>query len=216
MLGHPESYFREPDELRWADRFGLPTSRGRVVDYRAFARQARTAGATLNGVFSARVMWGTLEPMLGRLEHQGGVSDVEVLEKTFGPLVFVHLRREGFLEQAVSWCRAEQTGYWQQGDIASARAQLDLNRLKVLLSEIRDHNKAWRTWFKAQAIEPLAVTYEEVVGDPQAAVTAIARHMCVDVPPTWRPQSPHRKQADEINVEHVAELGRAIEADDHV
>lgn len=58
VLGRPESYFREPDEVMWAERFGLPTDGRRVRDYFAFAQAARAAGTTANGVFAARIMWG--------------------------------------------------------------------------------------------------------------------------------------------------------------
>ncbi len=59
VLGHPQSYFREPDEAAWAQRFGLPTQGRRVLDYTAFAQAVRAAGTTENGVFAARVMWGS-------------------------------------------------------------------------------------------------------------------------------------------------------------
>lgn len=38
VLGHPESYFREPDEAVWARRFGLETDGSRVHDYNAFVQ----------------------------------------------------------------------------------------------------------------------------------------------------------------------------------
>lgn len=70
VLGRPESYFREPDEVAWATRFGLATEGGRVRDYRAFANAARNAGTSNNGVFGVRIMWGSLERMM---EGLGGV-----------------------------------------------------------------------------------------------------------------------------------------------
>lgn len=38
-------------------------------------------------------------------------TDLDVLTAAFGPLRLVHLHREDAIEQAVSWARAEQTGY---------------------------------------------------------------------------------------------------------
>ena len=213
VLGHPESYFREPDEAMWAERFGLAVSGGRVLDYRAFAASARATGSTRNGVFAARIMWGSLERLLLGLDHPSALSGLAVMEETFGPLAFVHLRREGQLEQAVSWCRAEHTGYWQHGDIASKPVQLDLDGLKGCLSEIQAHNAAWQDWFQAQAIEPLVVTYEEAVSEPRTAVADIARHLSVELPAAWRPRSTHRKQADGVNAAHVAALREALEAE---
>ena len=56
VLGRPESYFREPDEVAWAEMFGLATEGGRVRNYRAFVNAARSAGTSNNGVFGARIM----------------------------------------------------------------------------------------------------------------------------------------------------------------
>jgi trehalose 2-sulfotransferase len=58
VLGRPESYFREPDEVAWAAKFGLATEDGHVWDYRAFVKAAVSAGTSSNGVFGVRIMWG--------------------------------------------------------------------------------------------------------------------------------------------------------------
>ena len=100
---------------------------GRARDYRAFVATARVAGSTPNGVFAARIMWGSIAPLIQRLDDT--TSDLDAIEKAFGPVAFVHLRRDNVLEQAVSWSRAEQTGYWQDGDSTSGRHHLDLDRL---------------------------------------------------------------------------------------
>ena len=110
VLGRPESYFREPDEASWAARLGVPHDGSQVRDYRAFAHAVRAAATTDNGVFGARVMWGSLERIVAGLEGSSRQSDLAVLQGAFGPLRFVHLRREDVLAQAVSWYRAEQTG----------------------------------------------------------------------------------------------------------
>jgi LPS sulfotransferase NodH len=202
VLGHPESYFREPDEAMWAEQFGLPIHDGRVLDYRAFAAGARAAGLDPEQTVRGSVHVGVPDHLLLRLDRASDASDLSVIEKAFGTLAFVHLRREGLLEQAVSWCRAEQTGYWQHGDIATSFHHLDLDRLKEILNSIQAHNAAWHSWFQAEDIEPLVVTYEELVSDPRAVVTGIAEHVSVELPAVWRPQSTHRKQADELNGAH--------------
>lgn len=209
VLGHPESYFRQPDEVRWAEQFALPTRDGGVLDYGAFVAKARVTGSTPNGVFGGRIMWGSLERLLVGLGRATGASDLAVLEDALGPLAFVHLRRDGLLEQAVSWSRAEQTGYWQEGDAATGHVRLDVEKLQEFARTIYGHNAAWRAWFEGQAIEPLALTYEEVVGDHHAAVTRVADHLSVELPTDWRPRPRERQQADEISAAHVAALREA-------
>jgi LPS sulfotransferase NodH len=211
LLGRPESYFREPDEVAWATRFGLPADGGRVRNYDAFVQAVRAVATTDNGVFAARIMWGSLDRMLIGLGTPQGRSDLVALERAFGPLVFVHLRREDVIGQAVSWCRAEQTGFWQHGDVPSGRPEDDLDRMKALLRTIRRHDAAWRSWFERNAIEPHAVTYEELVRDRRGAVDGIAARLGVEVPAQWQPTSPHRRQADEINTRWAAALQAALD-----
>jgi LPS sulfotransferase NodH len=141
VLGRPESYFREPDEVAWAARFGLATEGGRVRDYRAFVNAARSAGTSNNGVFGARIMWGSLERMMEGLGRVPGKPDLPVLEGALGPLTFVHLRREDIAAQAVSWCRAEQTGYWQRGDVVAREPHQDIARMRLLMETIREQHR---------------------------------------------------------------------------
>src|SRR3954452_4991826 len=110
-------------------------------------------------------MLGSLDRIMAGLRRAPGESERRVLQRVFGPLRFVHLRRVDTVAQAVSWCRAEQTGYWQDCDVAlgSSNLDLDLDRMKNLVGRIRDHNDSWQDWFTRNRIEPLAVTYEEVV-----------------------------------------------------
>ncbi len=141
VLGRPESYFREPDEVAWATRFGLATEGGHVRDYRAFVSAARSAGTSDNGVFGVRIMWGSLERVIEGLGGVPGESDLPILEEALGPLTFVHLRREDIAAQAVSWCRAEQTGYWQQGDVVAREPHQDIARMGLLMETIREQHR---------------------------------------------------------------------------
>lgn len=197
VAGRPESYFREPDETATARRLGLADA----ADYRAFARAVRAAGSTPDGVFAARVMWGTMDRVVRGLGP--GPSDVDVLTAAFGPLAFVHLRREDVLGQAVSWARAEQTGHWQDGDPVSAPPRFDVDRIDALVRTIEDHEAAWAGWFAAQGVTPHRVTYEQLAADPRRTVAGILGHLGLDLPPGWRPDPPQRRQADAVNADWV-------------
>lgn len=199
VLGRPESYFREPDEVAWAARFGLATEGGHVRDYPAFVSAALGAGTSNNGVFGVRIMWGSLERMMAGLGQVPGKPDLWVLEEALGPLTFVHLRREDTAAQAVSWCRAEQTGFWQDGDVITQEPHQDIARMRLLMETIRKHNAAWQAWFDAQGAEPHTVTYERLVGDPRRVTQGISALLAVELPSNWRPLSLPRKQADELN-----------------
>jgi trehalose 2-sulfotransferase len=192
VAGRPESYFREPDERWWAERLGVAGA-----DFTRFVAAVSAAGRTGSGVFAARVMWGSIEHVVARLPPAD--HDLIALERALGPLRLVHLRREDAVAQAVSWSRAEQTGYWQQGDDRRAPARLDLDRIDATVRAIRAHEQAWSDWFDRQGVEPHRVTYEELVRDPGGTVRGILAHLSLEAPPGWESRSSHEKQGDELN-----------------
>lgn len=209
-MGRPASYFREPDEATWARRFGVPVAAGRARDYRAFVRAVQAAGTTDNGVFAARLMWGSLERITEGLSTGSRRSDLALLEDALGSLAFVLLRREDVVEQAVSWTRAEQTGFWQHGDTVVGPPQRDLAQMRRFVETIDAHNEAWLAWFDRQGVEPEEVTYEQLVRDPRSVVERIADRLQVVVPATWRARSPHQRQADRTSAEWAAALRSAL------
>ena len=204
VAGRPESYFREPDEQAWAARFGVSVACDGSFDYRAFAAGALRASRTTNGVFAARIMWGTMHLVVDGLRPGGTAeTDLEVLADTFGRLRMVHLQRDDVVGQAVSWARAEQTGYWQRGDVSTTEPALDLEQVDELVRTIQAHNAAWLSWFAAQGIRPHVVKYDALAADPERTVRSILDHLDVKAPAGWRAASTHPKQADEVNAEWV-------------
>jgi LPS sulfotransferase NodH len=174
------------------------------VDYLRFVAGALEAGRTANGVFAARIMWGTMQVLVdGLADERGGRTDLEVLGDALGPLCFVHLQRQDVVEQAVSWARAEQSGYWQQGDARCAEPRFDLDQIEKLVRTIREHNAAWRAWFIDQGVEVLAVTYESMAANPSDTVRCIVEAIGASLPTGWSAASPHKKQADAINEDWV-------------
>jgi trehalose 2-sulfotransferase len=130
-------------------------------------------------------------------------SDLEVLTDAFGPLLFVHLRREDVVGQAVSWARAEQTGSWQQGDAVQAEPHFDIELIETLVRTVREHNAAWCAWFARHGVQPHGVTYEEMVGNPRRTVLSMLDRLAVEAPSAWRPQSPQVRQGDQVNRDWV-------------
>jgi trehalose 2-sulfotransferase len=212
VLGRPESYFRLEDEAWYCERWGLATDRGQARDYRAFVRSARTAATTDNGVLGIRIMWESLDRPLAHLRQERDVSDVAVLRRGLGDLCFVWLRRLDVIGQAVSWSRADQTGYWHQGDTVSGEPTLDLERLRERHATIEAHNQEWADWFDRHGVAPLAVTYEELVGDRSAVVDRIAAQLGVTLPEGRQPASAHRRQADQLNAAWAAALRSDLES----
>lgn len=206
VAGVPESYFREQDRDRWADRWRLPRGGDGSFSEAAFVQAAVREGSTGNGVFGARVMWGSMEPLVARLADTaaGHRSDLELLSDAFGSVRFVHLRREDQVGQAVSWARAEQSGYWHPGDAEPAAGpRFDADLVDRLVRTIDEHDARWRAWFAATGVVPHQVTYEQLVADPAGVTEAVLDHLGLALPPGWRPRPLAGRQADAVNAEWV-------------
>ena len=126
-----------------------------------------------------------------------------MLESAMGPLRFVHLQRHDVLGQAVSWARAEQSGYWQQGEQVLAEPRFDHEQIDGLVATINAHNEEWRRWFADESVQPLEVTYEALVASPTETVEGILEHIEAGPPLAWPPTSPHERQADATNEDWV-------------
>jgi LPS sulfotransferase NodH len=207
VAGRPESYFRSEDEAMWARQWGIAMSNG-TVDYQAFVGRAIIAGSTDNGVFAARLMWGTLPEIINQLRTArpdgSRLGDLQVLRETFGPLRFVYLQRRDRLAQAVSWSRAEQTDVWYQaldGDRPSAKAEptFDRSQIEHLLAVIDEHNRAWQEWFARTGVVPHAVHYEDLDRDPAGTTRGVLASLGLDDAGGAQPQVRHRRLADRLN-----------------
>jgi len=209
VAGRPESYFRLPDESSWADRWRLARGHGGGCDYRDYVAAAVAEGSTDNGVFGARVMWRTLEEMVAKLgvvyPDRAG-ADLELLTAAFGRTRFVHLWREDTVAQAVSWVRAEQMHYWQQGDTAAPGRDpyFDPEQIRSMVQTIAENNAAWRDWFTRIGVWPYQVRYEALAADMAGVTRGILNFLGLKLPRGRRIVPGHRRQADGINEEWIA------------
>jgi len=204
VAGRPESYFRLPDEQTWVDRWRLARNEAGDFDYGDCVRAAVVAGSSPNGVFGARVMWGTLEEIvtkLGTVHPEFADADLELLTRAFGRTRFLHLGRDDTVSQAVSWARAEQTHFWQDGDTAlpGHEPRFDFEQIHTLVQTIDEHNAAWRDWFAAFDIQPHRVRYEDLAVDPVGVTRGILDFLGLRLPADRVIVPRHRRQADHLN-----------------
>jgi LPS sulfotransferase NodH len=203
VAGHPESYFRQPDEQSWAARWGIVRSPGGAFSYADYVQAAIAAGRTENGVFAARLMWGTLEEVVGKL---GTVypdlcgADAGLLNRAFGHARFVYLRRGDILKQAVSWLRAEQTGVWFETDQSEQEQpehepRFDFGRIHELVQLIDEHNMAWQEWFASAGVRPHRVRYEDLDADPVGVTCGILDFLGLELPAGREILAQHRRLA---------------------
>ena len=207
IAGRPASYFRRDDLPSYAEQWGVPPPGGGTKALHAYIRAAVAAGSTPNGLFGARVMWGTMTELtdaLASLDPGSTASPLELVTRAFGPTRFLHLRRTDTVAQAVSWARAEQTHYWHPGEGAVAGGQephFDRGLIDELVHTITMHERAWQEWFAGQGLSPYEVTYEDLAEDPIGAAAAVLEHLGLVLPPDRTITVRDRRQADDLNAD---------------
>jgi LPS sulfotransferase NodH len=155
-LGRPSEYLNGP----WMRRF-LPDY---PEDVRAQIAVAWRVGTTANRCFSLK-----LHPWhVGRL-LQGGT-----LSNTCPAPFFVRLSRRDLLAQAISLCKARQTGSFHSHVIAKRDAVFDADEIERLLGELALNRANWDMYFARTGIRPLSLSYEELCGDPLGVTRRIA------------------------------------------
>lgn len=213
VAGRPASYFRREEWSVYADRWGLPRSAGGAVDVETFVRAVVAAGSTSNGVFGARIMWGTMTELSDALAsvHQGRTaSGLELLTGAFGRPRFLHLRRSDTVAQAVSWARAEQTHFWHPGEEVAPgghEPRFDRDLIARLVDTIDAHEAAWQAWFADQGVTPYRIAYEDLAADPVGVTQAVLDFLGLVLPADRAITVHDRQQADDLNADWIAEFG---------
>ncbi len=212
VAGRPQSYFRNADVDTWATTWGIPRTSNGSFTFADYLRGAITAGRSDNGVFAARIMWGTMEEVIRNLRDlyaDHASSERDLLTRAFGPTRFIYLRRRDVVAQAVSRARAEQTNVWHIIDdvpsVQPAQApRYDFEQIHTYTREIEAHNTAWTDWFRTNGVQPHSVWYEDLTTAPVQTTHAILDFLQLDVLPHVRITASNKRLADGISNEWIA------------
>ena len=139
----------------------------RVRNAAEYAELVLAAGTTPNGVFGAKVMFGSLPDL-----------------SPFPEPRFVWLRRRDRVAQAVSFARAVQTGHWHGWNRKpSAESTFSFDAIDALLRELDELDTGWERWFDHEGVEPLELVYEEVIADPRAETLRVLDFLSLELLP---------------------------------
>jgi LPS sulfotransferase NodH len=210
VAGHPESYFRGPDEQEWAARWGIADPSDGAFSYAGYVRAAIETGRTGNGVFAARIMWGTLDEVIAKLAPvypDCAGSDISLLNRVFGRTRFIYLQRGDVVAQAVSLLRAEQTNVWFETDThrpaPEREPRFDPDQIHERVLLIEEHNRAWRQWFASAGLRPHLVHYEDLAADPVAITRGVLGFLELELSADREIVVQHRRLADELNTQWI-------------
>jgi LPS sulfotransferase NodH len=182
-----------------------------VSNYARFLEAALSAGTTDNGVFAARIMWGTLDELverLGTMFPDLASDDLGLLDHAFARPRFVYLRRHDVLGQAVSLLRAEQTDVWHNADDSEPQQRkqdplYDFERIRRMIRKIEDDNAAWSKWFASVGIRPYSVAYEDLEADHEGETRGILEFLELELPPSRTIVGRHTRLRDQLSAEWV-------------
>lgn len=141
-----------------------------------------------------------------RAEAGAGPPDVarydgadEFVERLFPAGVFVRLIRIDLDAQAVSFLRAETSGRWgtPAGDpLPAVETVYDFAQLERCRRWIVTNEVGWDRFFRIRGVNPLVITYEQLVADYANTVELVASHVAPGIPITV-PPPPMRKLAND-------------------
>ncbi len=210
VAGNPESYFRSQDLGRWSKQWGISGPDG-GFDFAEYTQAAITDGQSENGVFAARIMWGTMEEVAQELRNTFpsiAGKDADLIFKAFGRTKFLHLQREDLVAQAVSRLLAEQTQVWHQLDnnalsVPQNKPEYDFAALSLYVQEAGDHQRAWEEWFGFNSIDPHRITYSQLDENPSEVVSGVLDFLSLKLPLTAVLDAPNKRLASDINEQWI-------------
>lgn len=191
------AYGARVQEFFEAPRIHATAARQGLGDLKAYCRWLLRAHAA-NGIFGVS----------GGVKVLAPLNLVGELPDFIADWSFVHLTREDFVAQAVSWFIMHCSGAFRSSAIARRQvtdADYDAERVKQLIDAAMAVNAAWECAFQALGVTPLRLTYETLVTDPDAAAARVAQHLGLVPATARRPVGPppHR-QATALNDAWIA------------
>lgn len=215
VAGVPASYFRKEGLHEYAEYWQILRPDGNY-DFADYLAVTRKAGSTDNGVLALRIMWSTLAEVtvhLSQLYPDLADDDVGLLEKVFGRLRFIYLRREDLVAQAISLYRAQQTGYWHvdEGQAPEQPPTFDFDAINSFVDELRQDNLDWQSWFRKVGAEPMPVVYEDFAANPKTTISMVLRFLEIEPPANMQLKASNQRLADETTTLWLNRYGEEVE-----
>jgi LPS sulfotransferase NodH len=185
-LGYPAEYYDDANRSYYDRLIGAEKAR----DYNIVFDYAMRIGATPNGMFGAKVLWHQLQHLKQAFQRCGSYTDwqpTEIIHRLLPAPRYIHLIRRDKLRQAVSYCRAMDTGIWfslagNTPTAAGRPAEYDARRIEYWLHAMQQWERSWVHEFARIGATVLTLYYEDLVADPLGAVVQV--HRFLDTPVT--------------------------------
>ncbi len=196
VAGEPEEYFVTQDIE------GFDTD-----EFAAYLQKTMARTTTPNGVFGFKLMSVNLLNLLARIREIKNLPEdtphIDVMRAVFPDLRLIHLDREDILRQAISLTKAQITDTWGlSGGKGSAPkvadSDYDARQIHKNLKNLSRAKGIWEDFFAEAGLEPLRLTYSQIVYNRPEAIRAIYDHVELDAEPVV-PETNHRRMADDLS-----------------
>ncbi len=134
-------------------------------------RFAAEQGRTPNGVVAFKLF----------AHHFDRVQRKIRLTEWFPAPLWVWIRRQDVLGQAISLAIALQTEAWSTALPAKAKPVYSRRKIMTRLDELASAEARWQVYFARNGIDPLVVWYEDLCAAPRSILDRIAERMEVEV-----------------------------------
>lgn len=187
------------------------------------ARRAVSAGTDDRGVCGQRMFWNGVERLCANARRHPSLqaaADRQVFERLLGPSIhFVWLQRTDKLRQAISFWRATAGGHggeqWRKPvdpDEPISTPPFDRDSIEHFVRLLSDQEVRWQEWFDRHDIEPIVVTYDELVVDRPATIGRVLERLGIDPSAAAQMGSPRvERQADASTDRYVEMYERGVD-----
>jgi LPS sulfotransferase NodH len=209
LAGIPREYFEPVTEKEWGLKFGI-SGNGDYIE------KILAAGTTPNGVFGAKVHWHQFVHLRRKLRslHGNGISDLDLVSRSFADVKYVFLTRRDKVAQAVSFYKAQRTDVWHVVRSPGAESTpgtptqpvaFDLAQVDHWVARFAEDETSWCRFFESNELEPFEVVYEDFLDNYQSTVLAILRYLNIPIPAGLRIAPPRlNRLADGVSTKWVS------------
>ncbi len=178
LAGNPREWFNTAEEQQQRARWRLDHATD--LTYSDYLRVVRSLATTRNGICGIKLHYYQFEQLATKLSDVVGLqgsTGAALLSRAFPNVRYLWLTRRDKVRQAISFRLAASTDSWwnitgdrRTSDPKPAEPVFDPHAIRRLELALADHESRWRSFFDANAIDPLVVHYEDLAADYRAHI----------------------------------------------
>jgi LPS sulfotransferase NodH len=180
---------------------------------RQHIRRAVRNATGWNGVFGGKVHWSQFRLLIGMRDCGGLIHLQTMLSEELPQLRYVWLTRRDKARQAISYCRAIQSGKWWRynpGESAQGVPELrfDFDLIERYERMLVCQESRWQAFFEELDIDPVLVVYEELAANPGFVLTETLHGLDLALDPNDLPVPRLLCQSDALSEEWFEQYQR--------